>query len=111
MDQAIVRTNPEQIFLQSRFGQRIDGSVYFRADIVPTDWAARRLLFTFIITREITTDYLPVHAVIIGLQQHVGAAVHYAWIMIGDEYRGGPLKTEPGIPGAVSDIGQRPWVH
>src|SRR5713101_3384517 len=93
LDQAVVGAGPDQDVRQGRGSNGKNGVVIFGAGIVDGDWAARSLLFRFVVARQVATDRFPVGAAVGGLEDALASVVNRVRIVRRGHDGRRPLKT------------------
>ena len=102
LNQAIVCSCPDQIFLHRRLGNGEHRVVVFHAGDVERDRPAGGLLLALVIAREIRTDGCPARAMVGALKNYFSSGVEHIGIVRRKQNRFGPLKTMLEFAGAAS---------
>src|SRR5436190_149342 len=90
--EAVVATGPEETLLQRGFGDGEDRVVHLDAGVIARDRTAGPLLLCFVVSREITADWLPRFAAIGRLEEDVRAVIDGLRIVRRNEDGSGPLE-------------------
>src|SRR5207237_7615582 len=91
-----------------RFGQRKNGVVIFHARDVVGERTATRLLFRFIVFRQVIADLGPARAMIGRFKNAFRGGVEHIWIMRRKKERRDPLKTMQKIDRDMPGMVHRP---
>ena len=102
LHQTIVRAGPERSFFYRRFRKRKNRVVIFNRRDVVRERTAARLLFAFIVAREIAADLRPALAVIGRFENALRCGVKRVRVVRRKHKRRGPLETMDEIGRAMS---------
>src|SRR5579859_41425 len=106
--EAVVRTGPDDAFLDGRSREREDRVVILDAGVVLRERTAGRALLGFVVAREVAAELRPGHAAVGGLKDGFAAVINGVGLVGRNHDGSGPLEAMLEVGGAGAHGIERP---